>query len=652
MKTSRFFASAVSILFLSACGGGARNGAIPGIPGATAVRGAGDATSAFEMNTLRPDAPNPGTIKVPPMPVKARVSADIMLAHTPHSVAPQSIGTMKYTQMSGSASAVAASPDGSLWALSTQPAGSDKYIFHYVNGTWTNVPGAASNIAVDATGGQLYAVNATSGGVYDYTLKTQKWTALGGGARAVTGALIYNSSSGNFSEAEYVLSSKIVNGNSAIFENFNGTWYQVSGTGNQIGADWDLGQWNVQGVGTVVGDGIFVSTAAGSIFYYTPQPSTPGSGSYQAFPGSATVLAPTMGGLFALGAPKAGGAPVYYFDFNPGKWSAEPGTAANASASTTNLYVVTSSNAIFAGSLGNNSEVAAVTQGTAPTFIAKGSDNNLWFTAANTGVGKYNPTAKTVTLFNAPLAPGRGRIALGSDGNMYFPVDNPNVSGTDLYQVTTAGAITGFTAPTSTAGNSGIASGSDNNIWFAESKVDKIAKFTIPGHVFTEYPVANNGAIGGVTNGPDGAIWYTEEAGSAIGRITTAGVHTNDFPVTASAFPTEIVTGPDGNLWFTEQGTGKIGRMTTSGTLTEFPTPSGNLFPYGITVGSDGNIWYTDQGGEYIGRMTTAGVATEYPSPGGLFASGLQGITTGADGNVYYTDVGVSSIDRISPTNP
>jgi streptogramin lyase len=655
MKRLRSYALAAGICSLAACGGGAHTGAIPQTPDAVAAGNHTNATSAFEMQMLRPSAPNPGSIKVPPMPVKPRVSASIMLAHAPHSAMPQSIGTIKYSQIPGAATQVVASPDGSLWALSTAPAGSDKYIFHYVKGTWTNIPGGASNIAIDGTGTELYAVNAVSGGVYDYDIPSQTWSTLGGGARAVTADLQYNPSTSQFQTSVYVLSSRISNGNSAIFETFGGFWYQVSGAGNQLAAEWDVGSWQVQGVGSVAGGGIYVANAGGSIFYYTPALTPPGAGSYQAFPGSAKAFAATMGGLFALGSVQGGSGPVYYFDLNPGKWSAEPGTAASVSASTTNLYVVASSNAIYSGSLGSNAVAISLGANIDPTFITKGSDNNLWLTAPNAAsIGKYNPSANTYVQYRLPLGTGRGRIAPGSDGNLYATVDVPNSSGyPDLFQVTTGGVITSFTAPTSTNQNSGITTGPDGNIWFAESSADKIAKFTIPGHAFTEYAVTANGNIGGVTKGQDGNIWYTEEAGSAIGRITTAGVHT-DFPVTSGAFPTEICSGSDGNLWFTEQGSGKIGRMTTSGALTEFPVPSGNTFPYGITAGPDGNIWYTEQFGEYVGRMTTSGVATEYPSPGGVYYSGLQGITTGADGNMYYTDVGPfdDSVDRISPTNP
>jgi streptogramin lyase/predicted small lipoprotein YifL len=659
MHIFRSYALAASIISLAGCGAGVRNGPLPLDPAAAAARGpAENAASAFEMDSLRPDAPNPGTIKVPPMPVGSKVFASVMLAHTPHSVAPQSIGSLKFSQIPGSATQVVASPDGSLWALSTQPAGSNKAIFHYANGKWTNVPGSAASIAIDASGQELYAVNATTGGLYGLYIPTNTWTALGGGVRSVTGALIFDPNTYNKTEAVYALSSKIVNGNSAIFEYYQGAWYQAPGAGALLAADWDFGTWNVRGVGSVTGDGVYVGNATHSIFYFTPVAGSPGSGSYQKFPGSAGLLAPTSAGLFAFGSVQSGNAPLYFFDFNPGSWSSEAGAGISASASTTNLFVVNSANAIYSGSLGNNSAVAAFPNGTDARAITVGSDKNLWFTVgsgAAAGAGKYNPTNNTYAFYNTPVAPGDGSIALASDGNVYFSVFNTKgVTGADVYEVTPSGGITGFVAPTSTSENSGIAAGPDKNVWVTESIAGKIAKFTIPGHAFTEYPVTSGSGPAGIVTGPDGALWYTEYYSNAIGRITAAGVHTNDFPLpTAKALPLSICVGSDGNLWFTEDGVGKIGRITPTGTVTEFPVPSGaGTQPFRITSGPDENLWYSDGQGAFVGRMTTAGVATEYPSPDGRYFSILKGIATGPDGNLYFPDSGSSTMDRISPSNP
>lgn len=49
------------------------------------------------------------------------------------------VTSLNWSQVPGSASVVAAAPDGTLWALSDKPAGGDKNIWHYANGAWTNI---------------------------------------------------------------------------------------------------------------------------------------------------------------------------------------------------------------------------------------------------------------------------------------------------------------------------------------------------------------------------------------------------------------------------------------------------------------------------------------------------------------------------------
>ncbi|MBF0538656.1 MAG: Virginiamycin B lyase, partial [Nitrospirae bacterium] len=70
---------------------------------------------------------------------------------------------------------------------------------------------------------------------------------------------------------------------------------------------------------------------------------------------------------------------------------------------------------------------------------------------------------------------------------------------------------------------SGITSGADGNIWFAEyiAGINKIGKITTAG-VITEYTITGN-RLFGITSGPDGNIWFTSYGGGIM-KLTTAGV--------------------------------------------------------------------------------------------------------------------------------
>ena len=96
--------------------------------------------------------------RIPPAPMAKTAILPSSAMRSPITTL-SAIQGLNWTQIPGAASAIAASPDGSLWALSTGPSGPDKYIWHYSNGSWTNITGLAQYITV-APNGTLYAIGA------------------------------------------------------------------------------------------------------------------------------------------------------------------------------------------------------------------------------------------------------------------------------------------------------------------------------------------------------------------------------------------------------------------------------------------------------------------------------------------------------------
>src|SRR6266487_2029527 len=174
-----------------------------------------------------------------------------------------------------------------------------------------------------------------------------------------------------------------------------------------------------------------------------------------------------------------------------------------------------------------------------------------------------------------------------------------------------AGTITEFPTPTANSGPVGITAGPDGNLWFTETATNKIGRITTGGAI-TEFTLPTTcGSSGGcgpyaITAGPDGNLWFTETVGK-IGRITTAGSITEFHIKTKNSFPAGITAGPDGNLWFTEFNVNTIGRITPSGSFPgAFGIPTAKSGPRGITAGPDGNLWFVEQNASKIGRITTS----------------------------------------------
>jgi len=312
---------------LAACGGGAGGGMTP----------AGTKTAVPST----PKSVSPALVKVAPMAKTAILPASDMASKHPAAA----INSLAFTQISGSASQVAAAPDGSIWVLSDQPAGPDKYIWHYANGSWTNVGGQASQIAI-APNGTLYVIN-SGGGTYAYS--NGAWSALGGGASWITVAA---------DNSVFVLTNGS-GGDRAIWRNAAGNWTQQPGSGVALFGSTDGGTY-VTGGGTISPGGVYILNSTGAIWYENA------GGSFVLLPGNASSLATTStGGIFALGFPvNPSGNTLYYYNFANQSWAAQAGSGVSVSSNAGTLYVVAANGGIYWSSV---SAVATATPTPTPT---------------------------------------------------------------------------------------------------------------------------------------------------------------------------------------------------------------------------------------------------------------------------------------------
>ncbi len=319
-----------------------------------------------------PQLPTPQSVSPANIPVKPMVKTAIL----PRSAMQSPIRTqsdiqgLSWTQIPGSATQVSASTDGSIWVLSTEPQGPDKYIWHYASGAWTNIAGLASQLAI-APSGTLYAIN-SAGGTYSYTAGA--WTALGGGAQTLTAAA---------DGSTYVLSNGGSGPDRAIWHNVSGAWTQVPGSGTGIAASWDTGSYTGSG-GSVNTGGLYILNSLGSIYYENPDHS------FSTLPGNASAIsATTGGGYFVLGFPtNSSGNNIYYYNLSSGTYTGEPGAGVSIATDGAHLYVVAASGAIY---------MSNVTPTATP-----GPQQNFPVLSSVGGYPAYvNPSAFTLYVFTA-----------------------------------------------------------------------------------------------------------------------------------------------------------------------------------------------------------------------------------------------------------
>lgn len=491
---------------------------------------------------------------------------------------------LNWSQLPGSATEVAAAPDGTLWVLSTQPSGADKYIWHYASGSWTNISGLADQLAV-APNGTLYAVN-SGGGTYAYG--NGSWTALGGGAKAITIA----------ADGSIYVISNASSGDQSVWHNVNGSWSQVSGSGSVLAASWDTGGPYVPLAGSILPGGTFILNTAGQIWYENTDHT------FAEISGAARGVAPTKsGGLFALGSPAStAGNALYYYDLDSNTWSARNGAGVSLSTDGSTLYVVGASSAIYA------SPVTPVAPALHPmTWVPNGALNTVTEYAA-TANGNV-PPANTIGGSNTALSDPDGaaldtnnalyvsNISGGPDANGSITVYPPNASGNvaPVQIIEGAGSlnnVTGLSAPT------GIAVDYSGQIYATNAATNSVTIYSA-GATGNVPPKA---AISGSNTQID---YPTGLYVDCNGEVYVSNYNANSITEyragsTGNVAPNRIIQGADTNL-FNPWGvvSDSLGNVyvanSGAGTVTVYgPAGSGNVAPQATITNSGTDLFGPD----------------------------------------------------------
>lgn len=362
---------------------------------------------------------SPALIPAAPMAKTAIQPASAMLGR--HPKADAELQSLDYTQIPGSASALAAAPDGSLWVLSDQPAGPDKYIWHYVNGTWTNISGLASRIAVSRDSSTLWAIN-SGGGIWSYSGGT--WSSPGGGASDIT--------TDYYDGTIYVVSNAGPGPDRAIFQ-YDGVWSQSQGSGVRVIASFDTGGYGWLTYGGQ--GGTYVLNAAGNIYHEYA-----GQTGFDQLPGAASDLtATTDGGYFVLGYPaNPAGSTIYYFNLDGSQptYTTELGSGVAISTNSLQLYVLSASGAIYAApvavkpdyAFGGASAQADFVQGQTTPPIDLAAYRNVTLTITTGTVTSGSGTLTLRDAFNdgdiTPAAPV-DNATTGYTPVVYLSFENP-----------------------------------------------------------------------------------------------------------------------------------------------------------------------------------------------------------------------------------
>jgi len=477
-----------------------------------------------------------------------------------------------------------------MWVLSDQPSGPDKYIWHYASGTWTNISGEASAIAVRPDG-TLYAINSL-GAIYAYSGGT--WTGIGG-----TGGSIGAGGDGSI----YVTS--VGSGDQSLWRYAAGSWSQIPGSGVTIVGSSDAGYYPIGG-GTSAPDPVWVTNASGGIYVQST------GGGFGSIGGSASQVAPTsVGGLFALSFPASpSGENLYYYDLSAQSWTLEASSIAGVSAIGSQVCVVNSLAAIYCSPLSYPTPTPTPSPTPTPTPIPPG-----------TVVARY-------TIPSAGAQPGG--IVNGVTGVWFTE------SATNKIGFLQSGSIHEYSVPTSNAAPA-IIDSNQSYTWFGEQNNGTVARIDSTGHI-TEDAIGA-GRPGGIVANADGSVWIAETTLNVLERYAEPNLPQQYLSPHIPTLTTRDYNNGL-NMWVTEHDSDAIAVLTSS-TFTEYTLPVGSR-PMGIVSNSYGT-WFAESGTGKIGRWTL-GTITQYSLPAGYYP--MQIASTGA--NVWFTTTN-GSVGRILP---
>jgi len=160
--------------------------------------------------------------------------------------------------------------------------------------------------------------------------------------------------------------------------------------------------------------------------------------------------------------------------------------------------------------------------------ITAGPDGALWFTEAQAGkIGRITTRGKITEYSNGITAGAEPwSIAAGPDGALWFT----EAAGGRIGRITTKGQVTEYSSGiTLTEQPDDIAAGPDGAMWFTEFEssgsyqitASKIGRITMGGKIH-EYSRGLNISAEptGITAGPDGNMWFVESRRNRVGRAT------------------------------------------------------------------------------------------------------------------------------------
>ena len=171
----------------------------------------------------------------------------------------------------------------------------------------------------------------------------------------------------------------------------------------------------------------------------------------------------------------------------------------------------------------------AVAAGDEVDAVVLGPDSNVWFTENNDASISRIDTTGTVTKFSTPDV--NSYLAVGSEGNIWFTSAAVGHTGGNINPTT--GTVTPVPSLTS---EFALTKGPGNNLWADSGRGTAIDEISTAGTVVASYPFPagyTGSYLPDLTAGPDGKVWFLTSGGQ-VGVFDPTAAPAPAHPVLAT----------------------------------------------------------------------------------------------------------------------
>lgn len=242
-----------------------------------------------------------------------------------------------------------------------------------------------------------------------------------------------------------------------------------------------------------------------------------------------------------------------------------------------------------------------------PSGIHLGEDGTVFVTALMGGlIVRLDPRSGSIEEFPVPTEPSWPTgLDLDAHGNLWFN----QTKGDKLGMLTPDGAMLEIPVPTPGAHPTGLGIDSHGNVWIAQRDTSKIGCYQANG-VWVEYAIpAPRAKPAGILVDRRDRVWFAQREGNRIGVIENGQMREYPLPTPKSG-PFFLAEDARGLIWFSQVYGNRIGVLDPeTGKVVEFSIPTADSWPGGIAFDSQGALWFAEHLGNKVGMIPDVSAA-------------------------------------------